>query len=114
MVVGYPTALLDGKARIAFNPGAVGTWFKTIRQISIVSFVPYLFLSGEEIDKLQSKLRGWGECEIEALLNPIPGESRGLAHPTATWLTKLNVIRVVSTRKRADGRTKPRSKETKS
>ena len=100
--------------RIAINPGAVGTWFKAIRQNSVVSFAPYPFLSGEEIDKLLSKLGGLGECEIEALLNRVPGESRGFAHRTATWLTKLNVIRVVSARKRADGRTKPRSKETKS
>jgi glycosyltransferase involved in cell wall biosynthesis len=103
LFAGYPTALLDGKARIALNPGAAGTWFKAIRQNPIVSFAPYLFLSGEETDKLLSQLGELGECEIDALLNQMPAESRGLAHRTVAWLTKLNVIRVVSARRRADG-----------
>ena len=103
LFAGYPTALLDGKARIALNPGAAGTWFKAIRQNPIVSFAPYLFLSGEETDKLLSQLGELGECEIDTLLNRAPAESRGLAHRTVAWLTKLNVIRVVSARKRAGG-----------
>ena len=103
MVAGYPTALLDGKARIALNPGVVGTWFEAIRRNPIVSFAPYLFLSGEETDKLLSELGESGECEIDALLNRVPAESGGLAHRTVACLTKLNVIRVVSARKRAGG-----------
>jgi len=103
LFAGYPTALLDGKARIVLNPGAAGTWFKAIRQNPIVSFAPYLFLSGEETDKLLSQLGELGECEIDTLLNRAPAESRGLAHRTVAWLTKLNVIRAVSARKRAGG-----------
>ncbi len=76
---GYPTALLDGKASIALNPGAFEIWFKTIRHNPIVSFAPYLFLSDENTDKLLSEL---GECEIDTLLNHVPAESRGLAHRT--------------------------------
>ena len=81
---GYPTALLDGKASIALNPGAFEIWFKTIRHNPIVSFAPYLFLSDEILsdentDKLLSEL---GECEIDTLLNHVPAESRGLAHRT--------------------------------
>ena len=100
---GYPTALLDGKSRIALNPGAAGTWFKSIRQNPIVAFAPYLFLPDEETDNLLSKLGEMGESEVDAVLNLVPAESRGLAHRTLAWLTKLNVIRVVSARKRASG-----------
>ena len=103
LFAGYPTALLDGKARIALNPGAAGSWFKAIRQNPIVSFAPYLFLPGEETDNLLSKLSEMGESEIDAVLNLVPAESRGLAHRTLAWLTKLNVIRVVSARKRVVG-----------
>jgi len=100
---GYPTAVLDGKARIALNPGAAGSWFKAIRQNPIVSFAPYLFLPGEDTDKLLSELSDMGESEVDAVLQRVPAESRGLAHRTVAWLTKLNVIRVVSARKRDGG-----------
>ena len=44
-----------------------------------------------------------GESEVDAVLQRVPAESRGLAHRTVAWLTKLNVIRVVSARKRDGG-----------
>ena len=103
LFAGYPTALLDGKARIALNPGGAAKWFKAIRQSPMVSFAPYLFLPPEETDKLLSKLGEMGECEIDAVLKHAPAESRGLAHRTLAWLTKLNVLRIVSARKRSEG-----------
>ena len=101
LFAGYPTAVLDGMARIALNPGAAGAWFKSIRQNPIVSFAPYLFLSGEETDALLSKLGEMGESEVNEALKQVPAESRGVAHRTLAWLTKLTVVRVVSARKRA-------------
>ena len=62
-----------------------------------------MFLPGEETDNLLSKLSEMGESEIDAVLNLVPAESRALAHRTLAWLTKLNVIRVVSARKRVGG-----------
>ncbi len=103
LFAGYPTAVLDGKARIALNPGAAGSWFKAIRRNPIVSFAPYLFLPGEETDNLLAKIGEAGESEVDAVLKLVPEESRGLAHRTLAWLTKLNVVRVVSARKRTGG-----------
>jgi starch synthase len=100
---GYPTAMLDGQSRIALNPGAAGAWFKAIRQNPLVSFAPYLFLPGEEIDTFLQKLAEKGECGVGDALELVPAESRPAAHRTLAWLTKLNVIRVVSARKRGGG-----------
>ena len=97
----YPTAYLDGKARIALNPGAASNWFKTIRKDPMVSFAPYMFLSDDETDKLLEKLADMGECDINAVLESTPAESQSLVHRTLAWLTKLNVLRIVSARKRA-------------
>ena len=103
MFAGYPTAYLDGKARIALNPGAAQNWFKTIRKDPMVSFASYMFLSDDETDKLLERLDEMGECDINAVLAASPPESQGLGHRTLAWLTKLNVLRIVSARKRTGG-----------
>ena len=100
---GYPSAYLDGQARIALNPGAAQNWFKKIRQDPMVSFAPYIFLSGDDTDKLLEKLDEIGECDINTVLEASASAQRGVVHRTLAWLTKLNVIRIVSARKRADG-----------
>ncbi|MBT4425618.1 MAG: glycosyltransferase family 4 protein [Rhodospirillaceae bacterium] len=103
LFAGYPTAYLDGKARIALNPGAAQNWFKTIRKDPMVSFASYMFLSDDETDKLLERLDEMGECDINAVLAASPPESQGLVHRTLAWLTKLNVLRIVSARKRTGG-----------
>ena len=103
LFAGYPSAYLDGKARIALNPGAANSWFKAVRRDPMVSFAPYIFLSGEETDKLLETLDKMGECDINAVLSTIPVAERGTVHRTLAWLTKLNVLRIVSARKRAGG-----------
>ncbi len=67
------------------------------------SVLAYLFLPGEETDNLLAKIGEAGESEVDAVLKLVPEESRGLAHRTLAWLTKLNVVRVVSARKRTGG-----------
>jgi glycosyltransferase involved in cell wall biosynthesis len=103
LFAGYPSAYLDGKARIALNPGAATSWFKVIRQDPMVSFAPYIFLSGEETDKLLARLDELGECDINTVLQAVPAGQRGLVHRTLAWLAKLNVLRIVSARKRDGG-----------
>jgi hypothetical protein len=100
---GYPSAYLDGQARIALNPGAAQNWFKKIRQDPMVSFAPYIFLSDDDMDRPLEKLDEIGECDINTVLEASASAQRGVVHRTLAWLTKLNVIRIVSARKRADG-----------
>ena len=69
----------------------------------MVSFASYMFLSDEETDKLLEKLGEMGECDIDAVLAASPPEQHSLVHRTLAWLTKLNVLRIVSARKRSGG-----------
>ena len=99
LFAGYPTAVLEGKRRITFNPGAAGARYKSIRQNLIVSFLPNPFLPAGEVDALLSKLGEARESDVNDLLQHVSAGRCGVAHRTLAGFTKLNLTLVVSARK---------------